>query len=100
MSRRLSLGPTERYAPGSGTLIDCSPEPLAVFNIDGNYFACGNRCPHAGGPLSDGFVRGTSVVCPWHGWDFDLSLSTEDARDGVTRYRVFEDNGELFVELP
>ncbi len=100
MSRLVAAGPADKLAAGSSLVVDTPAEQVAVFNIDGEYFACSNRCPHAGGPLSDGFVRDTSVVCPWHGWNFDLSIPGDDAMDGVTRYKVLTKDGNLFVELP
>lgn len=100
MPTRIAIGSADSLVPGESRVLDTPSEPVAVFNIDGVYYACSNRCPHAGGPLSDGFLRGTAVVCPWHGWDFDLSLTTDAAMDGVIRYRVLQEAGELFLELP
>jgi nitrite reductase (NADH) small subunit len=45
---------------------------LAIFNLEGRFVAIENQCPHKGGPLCDGIVSGTTVVCPLHGWRFDL----------------------------
>ncbi|MGI9341722.1 MAG: thiamine pyrophosphate-dependent enzyme [Gammaproteobacteria bacterium] len=49
---------------------------MALTNIDGDYTAMDNRCPHQGGPLGEGSIeRGEGgqcwLRCPWHGWDFD-----------------------------
>jgi nitrite reductase/ring-hydroxylating ferredoxin subunit len=99
MSRRVSAGPAANLAAGKSLVIETPAEPVAVFNMDGAFYACSSRCPHAGGPLADGFTRGTSVVCPWHGWNFDLSVPTDEALDGVIRYSVLIESGELFVEL-
>ncbi|MGD9738234.1 MAG: nitrite reductase small subunit NirD [Bauldia sp.] len=52
---------------------------LAVFRtIDGEVFALDNRCPHKGGPLSEGIVHGHAVTCPLHNWVIDLA--TGEAR--------------------
>jgi nitrite reductase (NADH) small subunit len=45
---------------------------IAIFNLGDRVLAIENRCPHQGGPLCDGIVSGTTVVCPLHGWRFDL----------------------------
>jgi nitrite reductase (NADH) small subunit len=45
---------------------------VALFNLGGRFVAIENKCPHQGGPLCDGIVAGTTVVCPLHGWKFDL----------------------------
>jgi len=47
---------------------------VAVYaDEDGRVYAVNDACPHDGGPLSSGFVEGSSLVCPRHGWEFDLS---------------------------
>jgi len=46
---------------------------IALFNVDGKFHALDGVCPHAGGPLGEGTLRGTVVTCPWHGWQFDVT---------------------------
>jgi nitrite reductase/ring-hydroxylating ferredoxin subunit len=46
---------------------------IAVFNAgSGRFYACSGVCPHEEGPLAEGWLEGEAVVCPWHGFDFDL----------------------------
>ena len=45
---------------------------IAIFNLNGRFLTIENACPHKGGPLCDGIVTGTAVVCPLHGRRFDL----------------------------
>ena len=55
---------------------------VAVFrSADGAIFALRNRCPHKGGPLSEGIVSGRSVACPLHNWAIDLESGTAKAPD-------------------
>ena len=49
---------------------------IALFNVDGTFYAMDNSCPHAGGPLGEGKVNGGIVECPWHGWRFDIRTGT------------------------
>ena len=44
-------------------------------------FAASNRCPHKGGPLSEGIVHGQSVTCPLHNWVFDLNTGLAQGTD-------------------
>ena len=54
-------------------------EEIAVFRTGGGrFYALVNRCPHKGGPLSQGIVHGDSVACPLHNWV--ISLSTGEAQ--------------------
>ena len=45
---------------------------IAIFNVGDRFLAVENRCPHRGGPLSEGIVSGTTLVCPLHAWKIDL----------------------------
>jgi nitrite reductase (NADH) small subunit len=45
---------------------------VAIFNLGDRFLAVDNRCPHRGGPLAEGIISGTTVVCPIHGWKVDL----------------------------
>lgn len=57
---------------GSKIVITKDGEEIALFKVKGEIFALANACPHEGGPLGEGRIKGTSVVCPWHEWEFDL----------------------------
>ncbi|TKD15644.1 nitrite reductase small subunit NirD [Rhodobacter capsulatus] len=55
---------------------------VAVFRtLDDQVFAMDDRCPHRGGPLSEGIVHGTEVTCPLHGWVFDLATGLAQGAD-------------------
>lgn len=45
---------------------------VALFHLDGQFYAMDNSCPHRGGPLGEGEIEGGLVACPWHGWQFDI----------------------------
>ena len=46
---------------------------ICVANVEGSYHAVSNTCPHADGPLGEGALQGTKVLCPYHGWAFDVT---------------------------
>jgi nitrite reductase (NADH) small subunit len=59
--------------PGEGRTFDVHGEKIAIFHTrTGEVFAVQAECPHRAGPLSDGLVGGTTLVCPLHSWKFDL----------------------------
>jgi NAD(P)H-dependent nitrite reductase small subunit len=58
--------------PREGRAVTIGDKEIAIFNLNGRYLTIENACPHRGGPLCDGIVSGTSVVCPLHGRHFDL----------------------------
>lgn len=56
--------------------------PVAVFRThDDRVFAIEDRCPHKGGPLSQGIVHGASVTCPLHNWVIDLQTGAAQGTD-------------------
>ncbi|MEO7836519.1 MAG: Rieske 2Fe-2S domain-containing protein [Acidimicrobiales bacterium] len=59
--------------PGRGRLVRAGGRQLAVFLVDGEVHVVDNACLHAGGPLADGAVVDGCVICPFHGWVYDLA---------------------------
>lgn len=74
---------------------------VAVFRTaDDRVFALDDRCPHKGGPLSEGIVHGTSVTCPLHNWVFDLNSGQAQGADegGVRTYPVTLRQGRILID--
>jgi nitrite reductase (NADH) small subunit len=71
--------------PRRGARRICDPRggvPIAVFRTaDDAVFALADRCPHKGGPLSEGIVQGCAVACPLHGWVIGLESGQAEAPD-------------------
>jgi nitrite reductase/ring-hydroxylating ferredoxin subunit len=77
--------------------------PIALFRVGDDVFALWSRCPHAGGPLDDGYQKGDVVVCPWHGSMF--RVSTGERLDGpsavdATSFPVEVEDGRVWVGPP
>jgi NAD(P)H-dependent nitrite reductase small subunit len=60
-------------APGSCTTVSAGGTELALFNVEGRFYALHNTCKHRGGPLGEGDLEGNQVTCPWHGWTYDVT---------------------------
>lgn len=58
--------------PGTGKVVEVAGKAIAIFNCDGTFYAMDNTCRHRGGPLGEGALSGTTVTCPWHGWEYDV----------------------------
>ena len=68
------LSSVEAIPPGEGRTFDLNGERIAVFRTrTGQVYAVQAECPHRGGPLADGLVGGSTLICPLHSWKFDLS---------------------------
>ena len=75
---------------------------IAVFRTDGDaVFALHDKCPHKGGPLSQGIVHGNKVTCPLHGWNVGLADGQAQAPDvgHCDSFRVKVENGQVFLAL-
>lgn len=94
---------TEDIAAGHGALIDVDGVTLAVFNAGGGRFhATSPLCPHENGPLAEGWIEGDAVVCPWHGFDFELGTGKcrVDNDFTIAVYKVRIMGSSIEVDLP
>ncbi len=57
---------------GTAKMVKVKGKPVAIFNLNGTFYATDDTCPHEGGPLSDGTIEGENVSCPWHGAAFHI----------------------------
>jgi nitrite reductase/ring-hydroxylating ferredoxin subunit len=107
----------EDLPPGAMVLAPIGKFGVGVYNVDGQLYALTNYCPHMGGPLCLGAVRGTTVAqadapgevgyvledrvvrCPWHQWEFDITTGKTIAQPpkGIRTYPVRVEAGEVIV---
>lgn len=73
MAEFLKAAAAADIPPGSSKVISVGGKDLALFNVDGTYYCTDNACLHRGGPLGEGFIQGSTVVCPWHGWQYEIA---------------------------
>ena len=75
---------------------------LALFNLEGSFYAIDDTCTHRGGPLSEGEVSGEEVTCPWHGAQFNVKdgqVLRPPAPKSVSSYPVRITDGAIEVEV-
>lgn len=75
---------------------------VAVFRTaDDQVYATTDRCPHMGGPLSEGIVHGTSVTCPLHNWVFSLETGMAQGADTgeIATYPARIQDGRILLEI-
>lgn len=68
---------------GKGKAVAVGPKKIALFNVDGKFFAIDNTCLHRGGPLGEGDLEGKTVTCPWHGWEYDVATGQSAVNPSV-----------------
>ena len=96
----------EDFPEGERKIVKAGPRSIGVFNVEGEFFAIRNRCPHQGGPLCKGRLSSWAVAtgpgqvrmegpprlvaCPWHGWEYDLETGQSFMGPGETRVKAYE----------
>ena len=101
MAAFLKVAGIKDVPAGQGKLVGVGGKHIALFNVEGTYYAIDDTCPHKGGPLSDGEVKGSKVTCPWHGATFDLitgEVVRPPAPVGVSRYNVRVVGDDIEIE--
>jgi nitrite reductase (NADH) small subunit len=98
----VTLGPLSSVPPGEGRTFDIGARKIAVFHTrQGGLFASQAECPHRKGPLADGLLGGSTLVCPLHSWKFDLSTGqAESGQCGLTTYPArLSGSGQIVVDI-
>jgi nitrite reductase/ring-hydroxylating ferredoxin subunit len=110
------VGTVDEIEPGGKKIVDVGGRSIGIYNVNGEYFALLNRCPHQAGPLCNGlnygFLKsgavgeyeysrpGEIVRCPWHGWEFDVRTGQswfDPVQVRVRRYNVVVTRGSEIV---
>jgi nitrite reductase (NADH) small subunit len=96
------LGAAESIPLGEGRNFDLPGEKIAVFHTrKGEVYAVQAECPHRKGPLADGLVGGTTLICPLHSWKFDLTTGQALFGEcGLKTYPVrVDESGQMILTL-
>ena len=99
---KLFVGRASEIPPGSSRAVDTDQFRIAVFNVEGKFYAIKDACPHAEYPLSKGIVEGGQVTCASHSWKFDIK--TGECLRGesgvfIRTFSVVVENNEIWVDL-
>ena len=89
----------DAIAEGTGIAVSVGGREIAVFNLGGEFYAIDNTCPHRGGGLGEGAVEGENVICPLHGWEFNIKTGKLPMGEGVGAHRVVVEGEDVLVEL-
>ena len=121
--REVNVGAASSFADPGRKLIESGGIEVGVFKLGGEFFAYENVCPHIGGPACQGKIiakveevvapdrtsKGMdfskdkiNVVCPWHGFEFDIRTGRHhgNARYRLKPVKVRVDSGDVIVTLP
>src|SRR5213592_4210167 len=121
MNGAIVVGVKEDVLEGGRVVVDVEGTEVGIFRLDGRLYAWENRCMHAGGPvcqgklmnrvverldegkrsLGDDFADELHIVCPWHGYEYDVRTGRHpaDPQARLRRIEVEEDGGEILVRI-
>jgi nitrite reductase (NADH) small subunit len=88
--------------PGTSREFVASDRIVALFNVDGRFYALDGICPHQGGPLAKGKLQGCIVTCPWHGFQFDVTTGQHQASVSLRQpqFATKLAGDQVLVEIP
>ncbi len=101
MADFVKVASTSDIPEGEGRCFEVNDQQVAIFNVDGAFYALENVCPHQGGPLGEGELDGKTVTCPWHAWDFDVTTgeNSEDPDEKQETFEVKVDGDDVLVAV-
>ena len=102
MPKTVQCAQVDELSPGQGKAVEVDGRSIALFNVDGTFYAIDNTCTHVGGPLGDGTLVGNEVTCPLHGAQFNVATGKvlgPPARNDVKSYVVRVDGSDVLIEL-
>ena len=100
MSNWVEVLKTDAIEDSKGTTVYVNERDLAIYKYQGNFYALDNTCLHRGGQLGDGHMEGPNVICPLHGWDYDVKtgVSRYEPKEKVAVYSVKVEGDAVFVD--
>jgi nitrite reductase/ring-hydroxylating ferredoxin subunit len=106
------VGMADEIPPGGRKIVEVGGRSIGVFNLEGEFFALLNRCPHQGGALCEGKLWGVLtasvpgafeyeqqreiLTCPWHGWEFSVRTGRSWCDPVGLRVRTYEVSVETY----
>lgn len=106
MPDRIEVCPVDELPPGEKTIVEVGDLSIGVFNVDSDFYALNNVCPHQLAPLCQGTVKGYTVApdvgeyevtregeiirCPWHGWHFEIETGESVFNPHEVKARTYE----------
>ena len=102
MAERVRVASINDLEPGKAMEVMAGERLLALCRIGDQFYAMDGVCPHAGGPLGEGSLRGNTITCPWHGWQFNVTTGQHCLNPNIKHpcFNIVVEGENVFVELP
>ncbi len=94
--------PLSALPPGATAEVHVGASSYALCNLNGEIHALSGECPCSGGPLGQGVLQGTLLVCPWHGRRYDCRTGVHhfDSDVHVPKFRVLVEGNDILIDVP
>lgn len=101
MSEWIRVAGVDEIPPGTVKEFVAGERVVALGNVDGQFCALDGICPHQGGPLGKGRLTGSTLQCPWHGWQFHLCTGQHRVNAAIRHVQVAVkvEGEDVFVEV-
>lgn len=101
MPQWVAIARVDECPPGEALERVAGERIVALYNVEGTFFALDGVCPHQGGPLGRGCLSGAIVTCPWHGWQFDVRSGQHQLSRALQqpRFEVRVEDGLVLVNV-
>ncbi len=99
MAEFIKVAKVTELQPGSAMVVEAGGRAIALCNAEGRFYAMDNTCAHRGGPIGEGTLDGTTVTCPWHGWQYDITTgqATMNPQVKLSCYETRVEGEEVLV---
>ncbi len=87
---------------GKMKVFDVKGKQVFVANVAGKFYCCDNKCTHVGGPLGEGLLDKTTVTCPWHGGQFDVTngeVRRGPPQKDIKTYKATIKKGDIYINI-
>ena len=97
----IKVASVAEMAPDTMKEVTVGDNCYALCNVEGEIHAVSGVCLHRGGPLGQGALHGTIVVCPWHAWEWDCRTGTNtfNPEQRLATYAVKVEDGEILIDV-
>jgi 3-phenylpropionate/trans-cinnamate dioxygenase ferredoxin subunit len=102
MAEWIDVARIDELTPGNRKIIMTDVAEIAVFNLDGEFFAIEDVCTHDGGELASGVCDGDQIICPRHGARFCIrsgKVLTPPAYEDIETFPVRIDQGVIQIDI-
>lgn len=102
MSEFVSVAKAADLSDPGKMVVEVDDQLVALFHVEGKFYALDDVCTHDGGPLAEGELEGCEIICPRHGARFDIRdgrALTMPATSATASHEVKVEGGEVFIRL-